>query len=127
MTKIISGVATAFIGLIGLVGTVSGEALTPVRECMVPNDSANDGLTERLQRQRYTVVTVDPSEGRLVVRSDSGHVYELACSAGTPVTIAGRPRAGLGALGFGDTVAVSRSGRVSMIRAAWEEISSPER
>src|SRR5262245_34799077 len=95
MGKIMSSAAMAVLAVVGLAGAAAGEALTPDRGCMVPSNSSNEGLTERLQSQRYTVVTVDPSEGRLVVRSDAGRVFELTCGADTRVTIAGRGRVAL--------------------------------
>ena len=126
MGKIISRAATAIIGLIGLVTPVSAGTLTHARGCIVVPHSAKHGLTERLQLERYTIVKVTATEGRLVLRSDSGVVHELACGAGTHVTIHGTDHARLESLGSGDTVGISGPGRVSMIRAAWEEISSPE-
>lgn len=86
-------------------------------------------LTDRIQKDRLTVVSVDKATGRLRVRDDSDMCTDLTCQ-GTLVITEGESRADLGLINPGDIIKVeSNAGRpekIVVVRRAWDEFGSPE-
>jgi hypothetical protein len=86
-------------------------------------------LTDRIQKDRLTVVSVDKTTGRLRVRDDSDMCTDLTCQ-GSLVIIEGESRADLGLINPGDIIKVeSNAGRpekIVVVRRAWDEFGSPE-
>ena len=86
---------------------------------------ASCSLPGATQKVRYTVLEVGQS-GRVVLRTDSGTIYRMNCPTGKPVIAEGADLVHVGLLVPGDTLSISRPGRVSVVRRAWQETSSPE-
>ena len=86
------------------------------------------GLTDWLQQNRLTVVSVDKGRGTVRVRADGDACSDLAC--GDSLLVAGEGPAGLDALHPGDIIRVDRQpgrpDRIVVVRRVWDELTSPE-
>jgi len=86
------------------------------------------GLTDWLQQNRLTVVSVDKGRGTVRVRADGDACSDLAC--GDSLLVAGEGAAGLDALHPGDIIRVDRQpgrpDRIVVVRRVWDELTSPE-
>ena len=86
------------------------------------------GLTDWLQQNRLTVVSVDKGRGTVRVRADGDACSDLAC--GDSLLVAGEGPAGLDALHPGDIIRVDRQAgrpdRIVIVRRVWDELTSPE-
>ncbi len=86
------------------------------------------GLTDWLQQNRLTVVSVDKGRGTVRVRADGDACSDLAC--GDSLLVAGEGPAGLDALHPGDIIRVDRQpghpDRIVIVRRVWDELTSPE-
>jgi len=87
-------------------------------------------LTDWLQQSRLIVVSVDPSRGRVRVKSAADACTDLSCSEST-IVVSDEGAGGLDALNAGDIVkldggAADRPERIVVVRRVWEELTSPE-
>ena len=86
------------------------------------------GLTDWLQQNRLTVVSVDKGRGTVRVRADGDACSDLAC--GDSLLVAGEGPAGFDALHPGDIIRVDRQpgrpDRIVVVRRVWDELTSPE-
>lgn len=88
-------------------------------------------LTEQLLESRMTVVSVDPSRGKVVVRGSDDVCSDLSCSGATVVAREETERPDLSLLLPGDLIKVQpgRDGhaeKIVVLRHAWQETESPE-
>ena len=88
-------------------------------------------LTEQLLESRMTVVSVDPSRGKVVVKGSDDVCSDLSCSGATVVAREETERPDLSLLLPGDLIKVQpgRDGqpeKIVVLRNAWQETESPE-
>lgn len=115
MKSFVSATLTV-VGVFGLSGLASAEALTKTGTCSVPSQpAAKHSLTEAVQNDRYTVLQVSRPDGRIVVRSGSGSLYELSCNGATAEISAG------------DVVSMAGPNEIKVVRRAGQETGSFER
>ena len=86
-------------------------------------------LTERLQKNRLTVVSLDKETGRLRVKGETA-CSDLACHEGTLVVTDEAIRADLALLNPGDIIKLEpdteHPEKIVVVRRVWEELSSLE-
>jgi hypothetical protein len=86
-------------------------------------------ITEWLQHNRLTVVSVDTVGGRLRLRNEAEACTDFHCGEETVVTTE-EGAADLGAINAGDIVKVEasagRAQRIVVVRRVWDELTSPE-
>jgi len=86
-------------------------------------------LTDSLKQNRYIVVAVDPTGGRVRLKSEAEVCSDLSCGGAVVVTDEGQGT-DLGRINAGDIVTMEqqegRAVRIVVVRRVYEEYSSPE-
>ena len=88
-------------------------------------------LTDQVLETRMSVVSVDTSTGKVVVKGSDDRCSDLSCSGATLVACEETERPDLSLLLPGDLVKVEtgRDGhaeKIVVLRRAWQETESPE-
>ncbi len=88
-------------------------------------------LTDQVLETRMSVVSVDTSTGKVIVRGSDDTCRDLSCSGATVVATEETEKPDLGLLLPGDVIKVQagRDGspeKIVVLRRAWQETESPE-